>query len=75
MVEKISKYVTNIVKNLDIPRVNNAKMYDDLILNAIKTFEKHTRIRKIQDHMNLSSAFSFGYFTKAEVEQEMKILN
>ena len=75
MVEKISKYVTNIVKNLDIPRENNAKMYDDLILNAIKTFEKHTRIRKIQDHTNLSSAFSFDYVTKAEVEQEMKILN
>lgn len=50
-------------------------MYDDLILNAIKTFEKHTRIRKIQDHTNLSSAFSFDYVTKAEVEQEMKILN
>lgn len=68
MVEKINKYVTNIVKNLDIPRENKAKMDNDLILKAIKIFEKPTSNRKIQGHMNLTSAFSFDDVTKAEVE-------
>ena len=41
-VEIFRKYVTNIIKSLDIPTENKAKLDNDFTINAIKTFEKHT---------------------------------
>lgn len=50
LVEIFSNDFTNIVKKLDIPREDKAKMNNDTIINAIKTFDKQPTIKKIKGH-------------------------
>ena len=65
-------YFDDIVDGLNIKHCEISKEHSNLILNVIKTFEKHPSIRKIKE-LNSGCRFSFENVSLEDVKNNVKL--
>ena len=66
--EIFRSYFCGIVDGLNIKRCKIFKEHSDLIVNLIKTFEKHPRISKIKE-LNFGCRFSFKNISLEDIKE------
>ena len=65
-------YFDDIVDALNIKHCEISKEHSNLILNVIKTFEKHPSIRKIKE-LNSGCRFSFENVSLEDVKKVLRV--
>ena len=68
-------YFSNIVKNLNIERIDGPKQHLDPVINAIKMFENHPSILKINESINKDEIFSFAPVSTDDIRKEIENLD
>ena len=77
--ESFNKFFSNIVKNLNIPPleeyIGNTDDTEDPVLKAIRKYKNHPSINMIRNNIPENLSFSFHQVTANEIEKELKSLN